>query len=130
VIIYFVEMHNFKEIRIWKMGRELVNEIYALTKSFPKEEQYGLISQMRRAAISIPSNIAEGAGKGSDKELARFLDIAKGSACELETQIYLAYDQNYCSKDVMWIQIEKIQSIQKMIFHFKHHLNIKNINAK
>ena len=88
-------MHNFKELKIWQKGRELVSEIYTLTKSLPKDEQYGLISQMRRAAISIPSNIAEGSGKGSDKEFCRFLDITNGSACELETQIYLAFKYQY-----------------------------------
>ena len=72
-------MHNFKNIIAWQKGRELVKEVYLLTSKFPKEEIYGLVSQIRRACVSIPSNIAEGSARTTDKEFSRFLDIAIGS---------------------------------------------------
>ncbi|MEO8233011.1 MAG: four helix bundle protein [Ignavibacteriota bacterium] len=78
-------MHNYKELKVWQKGRELVKFIYELTKILPKEEIYTLTSQIRRAVISIPSNIAEGAGHFSDKEFSRFLEIAYASSCELDT---------------------------------------------
>ncbi len=73
-------MHNFREMKIWQKARELVIEIYKATAEFPSEEKFALVSQMQRAAVSIPSNIAEGAGRNSDKDFNRFLDIANGSA--------------------------------------------------
>ena len=82
-------MKSYKELDVWQQGVLLVEQIYRLTRSFPKEETYGLVSQLRRAAISIPSNIAEGAGRGSRKEYAQFAAIAHGSCCEIETQIIL-----------------------------------------
>ncbi len=71
--------HNFKNLGVWKRGKKLVKTIYNLTRSFPEEEKYGLVSQMRRCAVSIPSNIAEGCGRDTDKDLARFLHIGIGS---------------------------------------------------
>ena len=68
-------MHNFKELKVWQKGRNFVKAIYVLTKKFPKEELFVMTSQMRRAAISIPSNIAEGAGRGTDKDFSRFIDL-------------------------------------------------------
>ncbi len=116
-------MHNFKELTTWQKSRKFVKDIYILTKQFPKDELFVLTSQMRRAAISIPSNIAEGAGRDSDKDFSRFLDIANGSAFELESQIYIACDLEYYSEDQMNIYLEKIQELQKMIYHFRKHLN-------
>ena len=116
-------MHNFKELKIWQKGRRFVKDIYVLTKQFPKEELFVLTSQMRRAAISIPSNIAEGSGRGSDKDFARFIDIATGSSYELESQLYVAYDLEYFSEVELDNNLDKIQEIQKMLFNFKKHLN-------
>ena len=116
-------MHNFKELKIWQKSRKFVKDIYILTNQLPKDELFVLSSQMRRAAISIPSNIAEGAGRESDKDFSRFLDIANGSAFELESQIYIACDLEYYSVEQMDIYLEKVQEIQKMIFHFRKHLN-------
>jgi len=82
-------MHNYKELKVWQKGRELVKFVYELTKKFPKEEIYALTSQVRRAAVSVPSNISEGAGHFSNKEFSRFLEIAYASTCELDTQIIL-----------------------------------------
>ena len=81
--------HNFKALEIWKRSRKLVKNTYLTTKTFPSEEKFGLVSQINRSAVSIPSNIAEGCGRGTDAQLVHFLDIAIGSNCELETQFYL-----------------------------------------
>jgi len=116
-------MHNFKELKIWQKGRTFVKDIYVLTKKFPQEELFVLTSQMRRAVISIPSNIAEGSGRGTDKEFARFIDIATGSSYELESQLYVACDLEYFSEKELDGYLDKIQEIQKMLFHFKKHLN-------
>ena len=101
-------MHNFKELKVWKAGIEICKAIFELTRSFPNEEKFGLISQMTRSAVSIPSNIAEGCGRKSNKELYQFLNIALGSLFELETQIIIA-------KEFKYITIEKAESICDMI---------------
>ena len=116
-------MHKFKELKIWQLGRNHVKEIYDLTKKFPKEELFVLSSQMRRAAISIPSNISEGAGRNSEKDFERFLDIAYGSAYELETQLFLSFDESYITENELNSHLGKIQKIQKMIYNFKSSLS-------
>jgi len=90
-------MHKFKELLVWQKSREVVKEVYGLTSGFPKTETYGLISQIQRSVISIPSNIAEGAGKTSSKDFLCFLDIAYSSSCEFETQIILSSDPGFIS---------------------------------
>jgi four helix bundle protein len=90
-------MTSYKELIVWKKAFALTLEIYKATRNFPKEEQYVLISQMRRSAISIPSNIAEGANRRTTKEYIQFLQVAYGSAAELETQLLLAKELNYLS---------------------------------
>lgn len=115
-------MHNFKELKVWQKGRRFVKDIYILTKKFPKEELFVLTSQMRRATISISSNIAEGSGRGTDKDFARFIDMATGSSYELESQLYVACDLDYFSEEELDSYLDKIQEIQKMLFHFKKHL--------
>ncbi len=104
-------MRDYKELIVWQKSRTLVKNIYDRTKIFPKEEQYGLTNQIRRAVVSIPSNIAEGYNRQSDKEFVRFLSIAKGSAAEVETQIILAQDLGYISaeeRDIFLLQIGEI----------------------
>jgi four helix bundle protein len=86
---------TYKDLDVWIRTRGLVKEIYLLTKEFPKEEMYGLSSQMRRSAVSIPSNIAEGYGRKSKNETIHFLHIARGSLYELETQLYISFDLGY-----------------------------------
>ena len=88
-------MHNFKELKVWKSGIEMSKLTFKLTRDFPAEERYGLISQMTRAAVLIPSNIAEGCGRKSNKEFHHFLNISLGSAFELETQCIIAKEFNY-----------------------------------
>ncbi len=114
-----MKRHDFKKMRIWQDSMEITKGVYKLTSGFPKNEQYGLIQQMRKAAVSIPSNIAEGCGRGSDPQLAHFLDIAQGSAFELETQLYLANELNFLGTDEMNILVTKLTTLQKMIDGFK-----------
>ena len=88
-------MEGFRDLIAWQKAKDLALEIYACTAEFPKTEMYGLASQMRRAAVSVPSNIAEGKGRYSNKELVQFLLRARGSLLELETQLEIAYDLGY-----------------------------------
>lgn len=108
-------MHNYKELKVWQKARELVKFIYKLTQKFPKEEIYSLTSQIRRAAVSIPSNIAEGAGHFSNKEFSRFLVIAYSSSCELDTQLILSYDLEFINNDDLKNSASLIDEIQKML---------------
>lgn len=117
--------HNFKELKIWKDNMVFAKEIFIITQSFPNEEKFGMISQMRRCATSIPSNIAEGSGRTTNKEFARFLDISLGSAYEIETQVLLALDFVYVSPDDSQRLIGHINSIQRMLIGFKNNV-LKN----
>lgn len=107
--------HNYKELSVWQKSRKFVSEVYTITKNFPKDEMFCLTQQMRRSAISIPSNIAEGFGRGTDAQINQFLDIAQGSAFELETQLYLSFDLNYVQKDQIEALISNLDEIKKMI---------------
>jgi four helix bundle protein len=109
-------MHQYKELSIWKKSVELGTEIYKLTKQFPSDERFGLISQLRRAAVSVPSNIAEGAGRKSDREFCQFLSISYGSLCELDTQLIISTILGYVKEDEINKYSEKIVELQKMIF--------------
>ncbi len=93
------EIKDFKNLRIWQTGIRLVKEIYSITTSFPKSEQFGLTNQMRRASVSIPSNIAEGHVRNQTKEFGRYLNISLGSSAELETQIIIAKELGWLKKD-------------------------------
>lgn len=115
--------HNYKELDLWKLARVFVTKIYTVTKEFPKEELFALTQHMRRAAISIPSNIAEGFGRGTNPQITNFLDIAQGSAFELETQIYLGYDLKYFDESRCKELLEKIDEIKKMIEGLQNSLN-------
>ncbi len=117
-------MHNYHELKIWQESRILVKSVYTLTANFPKEEIYGLTSQIRRAAVSIPSNIAEGTGRSSDKEFQRFLDYAIGSLFELETQIILANDLDFINIEDFELIQNEIKSLIRMIVKFKGILNV------
>jgi four helix bundle protein len=112
-------MHNFRELRVWKEGIEIAKQVYLLSAIFPKDEKFGLTSQIRRAAVSIPSNIAEGAGRGSNKEFAHFLNIALGSAYELETQLILTQEFGFISNVELAPLLEKLILLQRRISSFK-----------
>lgn len=113
---------NFKTLEIWKRSRKLTKEIYLLTESLPVTERFGLSSQMKRASISVPSNIAEGCGRTSRQQLSYFLDIAVGSICELETQIYLSCDLQYIPEKSIHPLIDEITQIRKMIVSYQNSL--------
>lgn len=110
------KIKNFKDLRIWQEGIKLVKDIYFLTKSFPKDEIYGLSSQMRRSAVSIPSNIAEGFRRYHNKEYKQFLYITLGSCAELETQVIIAHDLEYINKNAKEEITKNIQYICRMVF--------------
>lgn len=109
------KIKNFQDLRIWQKGIEVVKDIYILTKQLPREELYGLTSQMRRSAVSIPSNIAEGFKRYHNKEYKQFLYISLGSCAELETQIIIANELNYINDSNKTELIEKIKYICRMI---------------
>ncbi|MBO7545708.1 MAG: four helix bundle protein [Paludibacteraceae bacterium] len=115
-------MHNFRKLQIWIESMDLVDAIYDKTKSFPRQEVVGLVSQMQRAAVSVPSNIAEGSGK-SNKDFARFLSISVGSLFELETQVLIAERRGYLDKDVSELLINKIIKLERMINTFRLQLD-------
>jgi len=112
-------MHNYKELLVWEKARKIVKEIYLATQVFPDAEKFGLTSQMRRSAISIPSNIAEGSGRTTNKDFAYFLSVALSSAYELETQVILSGDLGFLKKDIEESLLKKLNEIQKMIYVFK-----------
>lgn len=114
-------MHNLKELKIWHKAIELTTEVYRLTAEFPKEEKYGLTSQVRRAAVSIPSNIAEGAGRNSDKEFVHFLGISNGSSYELQTQLIISKNLGLIinTENIL----DQINQIQKMNYSLQQKLN-------
>lgn len=107
-------MHNLKELKIWHKAMELTTEVYRLTADFPKEEKYGLTSQIRRAVVSIPSNIAEGAGRNSNKEFIQFLAISNGSSYELLTQLLLSKNFSLIDGAALNPILDQIDQIQKM----------------
>jgi four helix bundle protein len=116
-------MHNFKELNSWKEAKDLSLLIYKVTSKFPASEIYGITSQIKRAVISIPSNIAEGAGRNSNKDFSRFIAIALGSAFELETQLIIANELAFIKDKTFEDLILKLNKIQKMLINFQKHLN-------
>lgn len=113
-------MHNFRKLDIWIDSVELADIVYTVTANFPRQEIYGLASQMQRAAVSIPSNIAEGSAKSSDKEFSRFLSISLGSL--YESQVVIALRRGYVETPQTYELITKIESLQKRVYSFRHTL--------
>ncbi|WP_412561835.1 four helix bundle protein [Winogradskyella sp. MIT101101] len=116
---------NYIELDVWKSSRELVKKVYLLSDLFPKEELYALTNQVRRCSISIPSNIAEGLGRQSNKETIHFLYISKGSLYELETQLYLAFDLQYISEEQLENILTKITTCKKLLNGFINYFKSK-----
>ena len=106
---------SYKELRVWQQAMDFVVRIYAITKRFPADELYGMVSQMRRAAVSIVSNIAEGKGRASKKELAHFLSNARGSLCEVETQTMIAARLNYISPEMEKELLQTVEDLGRML---------------
>lgn len=119
-------MHKLKELQIWKKSIDLAVDIYKATKSFPKEETYGLTSQIRRSAVSIPSNISEGAGRNSDNEFLHFLGIANGSAYELETQVIISNKLELIDNSETETLLSQLSEIQKMNYGLMQKLKLNN----
>ena len=120
-----MKIQSYKELDVWKKSMDLVEICYKITSEFPKEELYSLTNQIRRAAISIPSNIAEGQSRWSTKEFLRFLSITKGSLSELETQLLLAQRLKYLSEEKLFIITELTNEIEKMISGLRKSLQNK-----
>lgn len=121
LVFSWLDMTNYQkytELEVWKQARVLASYIYQITASFPVTEQYGIVSQMRRCAVSIPSNIAEGSGRQHEKETLHFLSISRGSLYELETQIYISNDLNFISEDICENCLNKIENLGKLINGF------------
>jgi four helix bundle protein len=108
-------MRDFKKLIIWRAGSDLTKKVYQITRQFPEDEKFGLTSQMRRASISIPSNIAEGCSRNSDVEYKRFLEIVIGSSFELETQLIIAHEIGYFELHEISDLQEEIINLQKQI---------------
>ena len=111
-------MRDFKQLKVWQKAHHFVLTIYRYTASFPPEERFGLTAHLLRSAVSVPSNIAEGCGRESDKELARFLSIAAGSACETEYQLLLARDLGYLDPQTHQDLDTQINEVKRMLNAF------------
>lgn len=108
-------MRNYKDLKVWQKSMTLVTKVYSMTKTFPKEELYGLVSQIRKSAVSVPSNIAEGYGRNSTNEYIRFLQIASGSLYELQTQLEISLNLEYLSKEMFESIYEQSREIERML---------------
>jgi four helix bundle protein len=111
-------MGDYRKLRVWQQARALTNRSYRVTASFPRQEQFGLTAQIRRAAVSVMANIAEGCGRNRDGELLRFLTIARGSVTELDCHLIIAQDQGYLEEKIMpglQLQVERIQRMLTLL---------------
>jgi four helix bundle protein len=121
-------LRNYKELKVWEKSYQLCLEIYRMTREIPRSEMYGLISQMRRAALSIPSNIAEGYGRKTTLEYLRGLYIAYGSICELETQVLLSGDLGYLKEKSLSKLQEDLKEVERMLKALIKSLENKPLN--
>jgi len=121
-------LKNYKELKVWQKAYQLCITIYKITKHFPKDERYGLISQIRRSAVSVPSNIAEGYGRKTTPEYIQSLYIAYGSHCELETQILLSKDLGYIKTEDFEILQRDIGEVERMLKALIKSLQNKHLN--
>ncbi|RLJ32098.1 four helix bundle protein [Chryseobacterium sp. 7] len=115
-------MHNFEKLLFWQKSVALAKHVYIICPEISNDEKYGLISQIKRCTISIPSNIAEGSGRNSNKEFNHFLAIALGSAFELQTQLILVKELNLLAEEKVNVLLNEVSEIQKMIYSFKNNL--------
>ena len=117
---------DYTDLEVWKESRKLVKEIYAITSNFSRDELYGLSNQIKRSAVSIPSNIAEGCGRRTSKDTIQFLYISRGSLYELETQIYLALDLKFLNQEEFDKLQNKILYCKKLLSGFINYYKKKN----
>lgn len=118
-------MHNIKRLKIWTASIDLCVDVYKALADMPNDEKYGLSAQIKRSAVSIPSNIAEGAGREREKEFYYFLNVVYGSSYELQTQLILCEKLNFISEEVNATLLHNLDEIQKMIYVFKENINNK-----
>lgn len=123
-------MGDFHDLRVWQKAHQLTLGVYRATAAFPSHETFGLTSQVRRASVSIPANIAEGTGRGGDREFVRFLRIAMGSATELEYHLLLARDLNYLSDDVYNELDTSANEVKKMLRALLERIAIENHGSR
>ena len=116
-------MRNLKELKIWQNGFDIAVQSFKLVSTFPKEEKYGMSSQITRAAVSIASNIAEGSSRRSEKDYMRFLEISLGSCFEVETQLLIAAVANFGDEEIRHVLLKEIDEEQKMLIAFMKKLN-------
>ncbi|PIB37002.1 four helix bundle protein [Reichenbachiella sp. 5M10] len=116
-------MHNYKELKIWKESIQLVKDLYPVLNSFPEDEKYNLISQIKRSSVSVPSNIAEGTSRKSNVDFKRFLQISLGSLFEMETQLYLSCELGFMASQDFKLFETRINELQKMIYGFSKSLD-------
>ena len=109
------KIRNFRDLDIWKLGKEIVLDVYNITEKFPKEEMYGLASQMRRSAVSLPSNIAEGFNRYHNKEYRQFLYVGLGSCAELETQVEISFELSFIDIMIKEALLEKLDHESRMM---------------
>lgn len=115
-------MHRFKDLKFWQLSREFCKDIYDTTSKFPENEKFGLVAQLRRASISVSSNIAEGASRRTNKDFSRFLLISLGSCYEIETQLLISNDLGFLPKSLLIKLQEKLNQIIKMMSKFNSSL--------
>ncbi len=118
-------MHRYKDLEIWKLSRKFRVSIYTVTSKFPSDEKFGLVSQLRRASVSVPSNIAEGSAKSSDKHFLVFLETALGSCFEMETQLLLSHDLEFIDSIALVDLQKQLESNIQMISKFMSYLKGK-----
>lgn len=116
-------MHNLNELKIWNKAIDLCVDVYKATADFPADERYGLTSQLRRASVSVPSNIAEGAGRNSDKDFVRFLSIANGSAYEVQTQLVISNRLGLVDDKTVSPLLDQVVELQKMNYALQNKLS-------
>ncbi len=124
--VWCLEMKDFTELEVWRKARELAKTIYKVTESFPEKERYRLTDQLCRASVSISSNIAEGIGRNTSRDKMKFMFIARGSAFEAETQLYIASDLNYLNPGELESTLQELAIVKKLINGFVNYLNTKN----
>ena len=115
-------IRDYKDLHVWQKGMELAKQVYGLTTRFPSDEKFGLVSQLRRAAVSVPSNIAEGQARNTTGEYVQFLSHAEGSAAELDTQLRLSIELGYCKVADLGEVFRLLTDIQKMLKRLRHSL--------
>jgi four helix bundle protein len=117
------KIRNFRDLEVWKKGVEIAKHVYEMTRTFPREETYGLTSQMRRASVSIPSNVAEGFNRFHNKEYKQFLYVTLGSCAQLETQVEIAAELSYISQKDKTLLLEELDHESRMLRNLVKKLN-------